>query len=110
MSSQADLDLTKYQKALRFPPDLEEQFLHDYSQRNASAFLEFFTLGTFLYLAFGILDYWALWITYPLAWRLRLLGAVFLVAGMVGIKTDIFGRNIKLYGPAWCFFPGARVS
>ena len=109
MSSQADLDLTKYQKALRFPPDLEEQFLHDYSQRNASAFLEFFTLGTFLYLAFGILDYWALWITYPLAWRLRLLGAVFLVAGMVGIKTDIFGRNIKLYGPAWCFFPGLTI-
>jgi hypothetical protein len=48
MSSQAEIDLTRYQKALRFPPDLERQFLQDYSERNASAFREFFTLGTFL--------------------------------------------------------------
>lgn len=109
MPSQAERDLAKYQKSIRFPPDLERQFLHDYSRRNVSAYLEFFTLGTVLYLAFGILDYWALEISYPLAWRLRLLGAVFLAAGMVGTQTDIFSRNIRLYGPAWSFFPGLTI-
>jgi class 3 adenylate cyclase len=102
-------DLQKHQSALRFPPNLEREFLRDFGERQPPMLQRFFALGLALYLSFAILDYFAMTTYYPTAWALRMVFGVAMLRLVVDARSEFFKRNIVWIPAAWTFWAGISI-
>lgn len=108
-SAAAEQDLQKYQNALRFPGDLEREFLRDFGERQPPMLQRFFALGLALYMSFAILDYFAMTTYYPTAWALRLVFGTAMLRLVFDTRTAFFKRHITWIPAAWTLWAGASI-
>lgn len=108
-SNPAAQDLQKYQTALRFPPDLEREFLRDFGERQPPMLQRFFALGLALYMSFAILDYFAMTTYYPTAWALRLVFGTAMLRLVFDTNTPFFKRNIVWIPSLWTLWSGISI-
>lgn len=107
--SPASQDLQKHQKSLRFPPNLEREFRRDFGERQPQMLRRFFALALALYMAFGILDYYAMTTYYPTAWAIRLVFGTAMLRLVVDIHSPFFRRNIMWLPAAWTLWAGISI-
>jgi len=107
--STAAQDLQQNQRALRFPADLEREFLRDFGERQPPMLQRFLALGLALYMSFGILDYFAMTTYYPTAWALRLVFGTAMLRLVFDARSDFFRRNVSWLPSAWTFWAGISI-
>jgi hypothetical protein len=102
-------DLQAYQGALHFPPALEREFLRDFGQRHPPILRRYFAFGLALYMAFAVLDYWALPIYYPTAWALRLIFGAVMLRLIFHTQGEFFKRSVMWISAAWTSWAGISI-
>jgi adenylate cyclase len=107
--STAEQDLQAHQSALRFPPELEREFLTDFGDRQPPMLRRFFALGLALYMSFAILDYYAMSTYYPTAWALRLVFGTAMLRLVFDTGSAFFKRNIMWLPSAWALWAGISI-
>lgn len=64
-------ELLRYTNQLRFPPEMEADYKHDYFDKTLHVFRRFYTFVFIIYSTFALVDYWAFPASYPQAWSIR---------------------------------------
>lgn len=89
--------LYPYANKLRFPEDIEAQFLEDYYVNTISTTRLALVLGLILYSLFGILDIYAIPISRDIVWIIRFgIVAPVIIAALIASYNNNFQNHIQL--------------
>src|SRR5215207_571963 len=89
--------LYPYADKLRFPEEVEEQFLQDYHANTVSTTRLALILGLVLFSLFGFLDIYAVPISKNIVWFIRyVIVAPVIIVGLITSYVAVFQKYIQL--------------